>query len=134
MRMRAQYGWFAVVLVIALALPAGSAAARERLKSTVTIKTGETAAGQEFLNGKVKSKRAKCERNRNVVLFWNAPGPPGGFTNVADDASDEDGRWRILPPGTEVPPGQYYVKVTRIERRGDICKGARSRTITVPVS
>ena len=50
---------------------------------------------------------------------------------MTDDATDRTGRWRIDAPKTTIPLGEYYVKVTRIVRRGDVCKAARSRTITV---
>jgi hypothetical protein len=131
MRRRAGQGLFAVILVVGLVAVAGQAAARDRIPSTVTIRTGETATGQEYLTGRVNSPKAKCRRNRNVVLYWDVPGPPASFVAVADDATDRQGRWRIQPPDTTIPLGRYYVKVTPITRRGDRCTGARSRTITV---
>jgi hypothetical protein len=131
MRTHARGGFAAVVLVLVLAIPVASAGARERIRSTVNIGTGETPSGQQFLKGKVKSAKAKCERNRNVVLYWDEPGPPPTFVAVADDATNANGRWRIDAPGTEIPPGRYFVKVTPIERRGDVCRRAKSGRITV---
>jgi hypothetical protein len=125
------HGWRAALAVLAFAALAGVADAREGVKTSVTIKEAEAPSGQEYLGGKVKSPKAKCRRNRNVVLYWDAPGPPAGFQNVADDASNRRGAWRINAPGVEIPPGEYYVKVTPIERRGDTCKRAKSETITV---
>ena len=132
MRTRARQGLFAAILVTGVVAVTGQAAARDRIPSGVTIGTGETATGQEFLKGRVFSDKAKCQRNRNVVLYWDDPAAPGGFNAVADDASNRRGRWRINAPGLTIPPGGYYAKVRPIERRGDVCKGARSRTITVP--
>jgi hypothetical protein len=125
------FGWCAVVAVLTLALLAGAAEARERINTTVTIAAGEDATGQQYLGGKVKSPKAKCRRNRNVVLFFDQPMLPGGFTPVAQDRSNRRGVWRINAPKTEIPPGDYYARVRPVERRGDRCMGARSRTITV---
>ena len=73
MRMSARYGLPATIAVVVLAMLAGPAVGRDRINSIVTIGTGETATGQEFLKGRVNSPKPKCERNRNVVLYWNDP-------------------------------------------------------------
>jgi hypothetical protein len=124
-------GWRAAAAALAFALLAGTAEARDAVRTTVTIAEGEAPSGQEYLGGKVKSPKAKCRRNRTVVLFFDQPMLPGGFAPVANDASNRRGAWRINAPSTEVPPGEYYAKVRRAERRGDVCRAARSRTITV---
>jgi hypothetical protein len=126
-------GWTLVVAVLALAVLAGAAEARERIRTSVTITTDQAPSGREFLKGKVSSQKAKCERNRNVVLYWDDPELPNTFEAVADDASSETGAWRINAPDTDIPPGRYFVRVTRIERRSDVCKPARSRTIRITV-
>lgn len=131
MQMRVRSGVFATALVMALVLVAGPATARDRIGSKITIGEGETAGGQEFLKGKVKSPKAKCERNRRVRLFFDPPGPPRSFAPVRDTETDSDGRWRIDAPGDDIPPGGYYAKVRPAERGGDKCKGARSETIRV---
>jgi hypothetical protein len=131
MQVRVGSGVLALALIMGLALAAGTATARERINSDVTLGTGESSTGQEFLRGKVKSPKAKCERNRNVVLYYNDPPAPQRFISVADDASDPNGRWRIEAPTTEIPPGRYYVKVTPITRGGDRCGPAKSEEITV---
>jgi hypothetical protein len=130
MQVRRRGAAVAVVLIIGLALVAGSATARERVRSAVTIGTGETASGQEFLKGKVKSPKAKCERSRRVRLFFDASGPPPAFAPVAETTTSSAGRWRI-EAGAEIPPGKYYVKVRPVERGGDTCRRARSETIRV---
>ena len=129
--MRVRSGVFAVAMVTALVLVAGPATARDRIQSKITIGTGETVGGQEFLKGRVRSPKAKCERNRRVRLFFDGPGPPRTFAPVRDTETDSDGRWRIDAPVDDIPPGRYYAKVRPDERGGDRCKGARSETIRV---
>jgi len=131
MQAGARSGVLAVALVVALALVAGSASARERIRSTVTIGTGEAPSGQEFMKGSVRSPKAKCERRRKVVLYWDAPSKPGGYAPVAEDRTSSSGRWRINAPALEIPPGGYYAKVRPARRGGDTCKGARSASINV---
>jgi len=131
MQVCARSGVLALAVVVALALVAGSASARERIGSTVTIGTGESPSGQEFVKGKVRSPKAKCERRRKVVLYWDAPPEPGGYEPVATDRTNSGGDWRINAPMVEIPPGGYYAKVLPARRGGDRCKGARSDSINV---
>ena len=127
----------ALGVVTILAATVGTASAREKFRTSATIGTGQTAGGQEFLDGKVKSPKASCRKQRKVILFWDDPAAPPTFRPVAMDTSSRSGRWKIdapdttIPPGT-IPPGRYYVKVRPKGLAGDDrCKGARSRTITV---
>jgi len=131
MQAGARSGALAVAVVVALALVAGSASARERINSTVTIGTGEAPSGQQFVKGTVRSPKAKCERRRKVVLYWDDPPKPGGYEPVAQDRTNSGGAWRINAPALEIPPGGYYAKVRPARRGGDRCKGARSASINV---
>jgi len=131
MQAGARSGVLAVALVVALALVAGSASARERIRSTVTIGTGEASSGQQFIKGRVTSPKAKCERRRKVVLYWDDPPKSGGYEAVARDLTNSRGAWRINAPDLEIPPGGYYAKVRPARRGGDQCKGARSASINV---
>ena len=131
MQVFARSAVLALAVVIALALVAGSASARERIRSTVTIGTDEAPSGREFVKGKVRSAKAKCERRRKVVLYWNNPDGPGGYEPVAQDRTNSNGSWRVNAPKLEIPPGGYYAKVLPIRRGGDVCRRARSDSIIV---
>jgi hypothetical protein len=116
-------GWgmlAAVAAVFGLAVPMAGAATN----TSVTIKSHTEDA---YLDGKVKSPKARCERGRKVRLFWDAPGSPKEFEKVARDTSDGTGEWHIEAPGPAVPPGRYFVKV----KKDGTCDSAKSDTIKV---
>jgi hypothetical protein len=90
----------------------GVAGARGPAKTKVTIHYN----GDGF-QGKVKSKRAKCVRNRKVKVFKRSG------RKLYTDISDEQGRWDTGTSGQI--HGTFYAHTGKV--RG--CKGGTSKSI-----
>jgi hypothetical protein len=105
-------GVLAICSAVALT---GVAGARERAKTTVTIHYN----GDGF-QGKVKSPRAKCVRNRTVKVFKLKHGTR---QKLYSDTTDQDGRWNT---GNSGPiSGRFYAHTGRVPG----CKAGTSKTI-----
>jgi hypothetical protein len=109
----------AVVLAVALALPA--AAHDKAFKSKVTLQVENDFTW----HGRVKSASRRCVANRRVKLYTTS----GKL--VGDPETDADGRWSWVLIGD-----RYYAKVTRDVRGGrghrHVCKPDRSPTKSAP--
>jgi hypothetical protein len=86
--------------------------------TTVTIQ----AEGTDLF-GQVKSTRAVCKADRNVIVIKQV-GTRGGGDDIrfAMDTSDSDGDWNTGNTGTE---GKFYAKV----KKNASCQGDLSPTI-----
>jgi hypothetical protein len=91
----------------------GIAGARSPAKTTVTIHYN----GDGF-QGKLKSSKAKCTRNRKVKVFRKSDGQ-----KLYTDTSDHDGRWNTGNSGQI--HGTFYAHTGRIPG----CRGGTSKSI-----
>jgi hypothetical protein len=109
----------ALTLGIAAVLTAPAGAA-QRAKSAVTIKYN----GDGF-QGKVKSKRSSCVRDRTVVVYkqHGTAQDPSSDQRLFKDTSDSSGAWDTGTSGQA--HGKFYARVRRTSR----CKAASSPTI-----
>jgi hypothetical protein len=101
--------WFpvppgAIVLALLVAGPAIGHAHVEKVKSTVTIKSGK---GTEF-TGNVKAAQKKCRAGRKVKLFME-PYSGGADELVGTAKTNSSGAWRM--EGSFLA-GIYHAKVT----------------------
>jgi hypothetical protein len=119
----ARWGLVAALAVISV-LAVGTAGAASNTSLTLRSHTEDG-----YLDGKVKSSKAGCKRDRLVTLFWDNPDEPKDYEPVANTRSKRTGEWRINAPGGPVPAGDYFAKV---KRHGD-CDKARSDKINVPL-
>ena len=106
--------------LVALEMPAHSA-------QKAKVRVGITQVNTE-MSGAVRSTRAKCARNR-TVLVWMQVGERGGGDDVQmfqDTTSLEGGRY-VWNTGTTGVEGRFYARVGG--KKG--CKAATSRTIDV---
>ena len=123
-----------IALVVALAclsIGAVSALAAHKFRTRVTIHfvEGTTPYGADKFKGKVKSKKAKCERRRKVTVKRVQPGPD---QVIGVDRSDGSGRWKVVVAGS-APSGQYFaVAKKRTLKSGAVCKKGKSDTVAVP--
>jgi hypothetical protein len=82
--------------------------------------------GQHF-EGRVKSDRNVCERNREVEVRKIKPTED---RVVGTDRTNDNGRYRVPDDN---PHGDFYAKVFRKERSGGdhVCRGERSDPIPI---
>jgi hypothetical protein len=118
-----------LVLAVAAAAPA-TAAKSVRVASEVEV-AGAHYGHQEpfsnFIAGDVHSKKPKCERNREVSVFFT----DGGNRELVDTAStDRTGDWEVETDDAFNPGLEWDAVVARkkISRPGKdiICKGDQS--------
>lgn len=102
---------------------AHAAAPAPAAKVTATIRL---VAGGGSVTGVLKSSKGSCRKQRTVSLLWKDVGA-SKFIKVEEDASNNQGVWRVPGPGGDIPAGRYYVTVPA----GNGCKAARSATIAV---
>jgi basic membrane lipoprotein Med (substrate-binding protein (PBP1-ABC) superfamily) len=120
----------AILAVIAcLAIGAVGASGADSTKTKVTIHFNGGSGDYGKFYGRVKSKKAACERHRKVVVKRKQPGKDAKYGSTF---SDNDGRWEISAT-SPVTPGKYYaVAKKKVLNNGHVCKKGRSGTITVP--
>jgi hypothetical protein len=119
-----QYARWMIVVALATVLGVMVSTAGAATNTSVTIKSHTE---DDYLAGKVKSSKSRCESGRRVRLYWDEPGSPRKFRKVASDTSDENGVWLIEAPPPVVPPGHYFVRVPA----DGTCDKAKSDTIKV---
>ena len=116
-----------IALVVALLCGAvamvGTAGARGKAATTVTIKFN----GDGF-QGKVKSSKSKCVKNRTVKVFHKRV--PTGHHLSLKAKTDQVGRWAIDADNAH---GRFYARVARVvKHRADgtkvVCDTDRSAT------
>jgi len=112
-----------VVMLLCGALAmAGTAVARGKAASTVTIRYN----GDGF-QGKVKSSRARCVKNRTVKVYKQkgASQNRSADTKLFKETTDSEGRWDT---GNSGPAhGKFYA----FAKGTSVCKRAFSKTIKV---
>jgi len=124
----------AIAFVIAFAAVAvggaGTATAGKHIKTTkVTINftDGSPPTTQDTFFGKVKSKKAKCVKNRKVVVKRKTPSK----LKIGTDLTDNEGNWEVETPNA--PSGEYFAKAKKKTlSNGKICDAKKSNLITVP--
>ena len=84
--------------------------------------------------GRLRSEVHKCERDRRVTLFKQRPGADrklGSTTSGYSPAPETF--WAVnARPGQVVQGDRVYAKVERkVDNGGDVCRGDRSKTLTV---
>ena len=115
-----------VAIVVALLCGAVAmvsvAGARGKAATTVTIKYN----GDGF-QGKVKSSKAKCVKNRTVKVYKQkgSSQDPSTDKHLYTDTSDTEGRWDT---GNS---GQVHGKFYASAKKTDLCKKGFSQTINV---
>ena len=111
-------GVLTLCVAAALVVPA---VAHHRAKTHVTI----NYSGDGFF-GKVKSKRARCKRNRTVQVWHQLGSSPDRSKDEkfgSSDTSSDNGSWDDGNPGQA--HGRFYARVKGTHR----CKPAISETI-----
>jgi uncharacterized membrane protein YcgQ (UPF0703/DUF1980 family) len=115
-----------IALVIALLCGAvamvGTAGARGKAATSVTIKYN----GDGF-QGKVKSSKAKCVKNRTVKVYKQTGNSqdPSTDQKLFKDTSDNEGQWDT---GNS---GQAHGKFYAVAKKTSACKKGFSKTIKV---
>jgi hypothetical protein len=115
-----------VAIVVALLCGAVAmvsvAGARGKAATTVTIKYN----GDGF-QGKVKSSKAKCVKNRTVRVYKQKGSSQNPSTDkkLYTDTSDSDGSWNTGNSGQV--QGKFYAYA----KKTDLCKKGFSKTIKV---
>jgi hypothetical protein len=104
----------AAVAVIGIAVPAAFAGV---VKYDTTL-DGHKEGGGIIVHGFIKSGAEECVRKRQVILFEVRH---GADRKVDTDRSTEEGDWGFNPRFK----GRAYVKVTRAERDGYVCRADR---------
>ena len=90
------------------------------VKSTVKIKEG----GPTLFEGTVSSEEPKCEKGRDVTLYYSASGRQDDEAPVGEDRTDKDGNWSM---DGEYFAGKYGADVSS-KQKGDLsCKAAKSK-------
>jgi hypothetical protein len=108
----------AAVLAVAVIGVCGTASARGRADTDVTIR------GQEGdYHGKVLSQKNSCMNNRTVNVFKVKKGKDLKIGSDTSEIQSGVGIWQVGNTGYK--HGRFYAKV----RRTDVCSGARSKTI-----
>ena len=136
---------FIATLLAMAAIPATATA--EKLPDVVSIKADQYFCCTEEIFGSVESPAAKCERNRTIILFHNPSSEEGkrgfkrgvGFNVFATTTTDSKGEYLFdegdvdnkLVPSSDFPPGDYFARVRRARRGGDVCRRDDSRVITL---
>ena len=117
------------VLFVAVLMPANASA--KTLPDVISIYADDYFFANELF-GSVESKKAKCERNRRVRLFYT-PGQ-GDFEQLFQTTTDGAGGYEIFAGdiGEGIfPSGFYFTRVLRVERGGDVCRRDDSRVIEI---
>jgi hypothetical protein len=111
-----------VVLLCGAVAMVSTAGARGKAATTVTIKYN----GDGF-QGKVKSSRAKCVKNRTVKVYkqTGSSQDPSNDKKMFKDTTDNEGRWDTGNSGQA--HGKFYALATRTTS----CKKGFSKTIKV---
>jgi hypothetical protein len=86
--------------IVALLLPAASASAATPSQVIVSLKL-------PAFNGKVKSSKASCTKNRTVKLYRMAAGPD---RFLGSDKTNKKGKW-LVP--AKLKSGSYYAKAPK---------------------
>jgi hypothetical protein len=125
------------VLGTVLAAAPASAGDTERVKTRVTINDdcsfgacrAEARARRNYTAtffGRVRSREARCERNRTVDLYREVTARGGAtYSKIDTTRSGSNGAWEIV---RDDKPGfvDYFVRVRRAVRGDLVCKRARS--------
>jgi hypothetical protein len=123
----------AIAALACASLAAMAVAHTERFDSEVTLKIEPNAANPDRGEGKVKSDRANCERNRLVKLKKLVDGPN---ETVGTDTTNDAGEYNVDPPG-DLASGDYRAVAPRTVRRNNedhkhVCKTGKSNDKHVP--
>jgi hypothetical protein len=107
-----------VCVGVAMAIPATAADKRAKTKVTIIYN------GDGF-QGKVKSKRASCIRNRTVSVYkqHGSVQDPSSDDKVFTDTSDNEGNWDTGTSGQA--HGKFYARAKKTSR----CRAGASATI-----
>ena len=100
--------------IVALLVPAASASAATSSQVIISFKL-------PAFNGKVKSPKAACKKNRTVKLYRAKAGPD---KFLGSDTTNKNGKW-LIP--TKLKSGDYYAKTPK---RGN-CGGDKSGILPV---
>jgi len=117
------------MLAVALAFPAVALA--EKINSDVSI---HKTFDQDRIYGVVQSPAHKCERNREIVLFYR-PFQSPDFAPIASELTDSLGQYdfeaQLMKRAPAVEEGQYFARATRKSAGADVCRRDDSRVIEV---
>lgn len=106
----------AMVLLVALVVAGPAVAAKAKTRLDVNPPKVEHDFAE--YSGKVKSKRARCEKGRRVTVIHDSDPP---FT-IGETETDENGNWKLTGPyPTSASDDTIIVKVASNKK----CKGAR---------
>lgn len=132
---------FIATVLGAAAIPATATA--DKLPDVVSIHADQYHCCTEEIFGSVESPAAKCERNRTIILFHNPSSDMAkrgfSFNVFATTTTDSKGEYLFdegnvdnkLVPSSDFPPGDYFARVRRARRGGDVCRRDDSRVITL---
>jgi hypothetical protein len=112
----------ALALLALGGIAAGSSAAGKRFKTDVEITNGGPA---EF-EGRVSSRKARCEAGRRVILF--RLDAERRAEEVGKTRTDESGRWTVEG---EFPEGDYKARVTQTKSGSVVCLKGGSQVLPV---
>ena len=115
-----------VLSAVALTALAGMAAAGSSFESEVTIHAHQKAHGTFNADGKVKSSKHACEKQRKVVLYGRKASDPQHPKRLGADVTNDAGDWQVSGvDGLGLKSIQAKAKPKDIA--AGICKRAGSR-------
>jgi hypothetical protein len=115
----------AIVLTLGLAVPASQAAKAKKIASEVEISGLSIPGSTVLMVGDVHSRKPKCERKRDVTVFFD---DGSGRETLASTTTDRTGDWEIVPG--PFADGDYVAEVdSKKITKGDkkiVCKADAS--------
>ncbi|WP_110207437.1 hypothetical protein [Nocardioides daejeonensis] len=111
---------------LALTLTTAPAVAAPSVKSKVTFDTFKVKESTVVFGGKVKAKKAFCEKGRKVVLRQIDDG-----VKVGTDKTNKKGVWKVEFNQSVVGPGVFQAtlakKVVKVKGKKVVCKAAKKK-------
>ncbi len=105
------------VALVGVVFAAGASAHRFGFESRVTADYNDPNRHSPYMHfsGQVTSEKARCFKDRRVVLKRREAN--GAVTTIAQDYTDSEGTWLIVPAST--PEGTYFARATKKVIRKD---------------
>lgn len=104
--------------LVSVVFAAGASAHRFGFETRVTSDYNDPNRQSPYMHfdGQVFNEKTRCVKNRRVVL--KRRDADGGVTTVAQDYTDKDGVWLIVPANP--PEGTYFARATKqVIRKSD---------------
>ena len=130
MARRTKLGAALVAALACAGLAAAALAGVHKYDTRLTIARGGGGFVFDVWHGEVKSEKAKCQRERQVVLFLQRPGADRKLaTTLSQGAGPDEGSWSLdlhrLAAVAQADKGKY-AKVRRESGNGYVCRADRA--------